>query len=162
MKKYLLTSLAALAILLSLAVTHELPAPVQTHEMPGDSLTENWDKHIAAIKADIEGREALPADSVFANLSIEVLKHMPAGRLLNVMKFGFSRSLGVTCEHCHNPSDWSADEKVEKSITRDMFRLVGTINGELLPEIEGLKSRKAVVNCTTCHRGQKKPALNLE
>jgi hypothetical protein len=39
--------------------------------------------------------------------------------------------------------------------------MVGKINGEMLKNIKNLKSENPVVNCTTCHRGQVKPALNL-
>jgi len=39
--------------------------------------------------------------------------------------------------------------------------MVDTINTRLLANIEGLKSERAMVNCTTCHRGRVKPALHL-
>ena len=39
--------------------------------------------------------------------------------------------------------------------------MTATINNELLPKIQNLKSEKPTVNCTTCHRGSTKPALNL-
>ena len=39
--------------------------------------------------------------------------------------------------------------------------MVGTINGELLPKIKNLKSEHPGINCTTCHRGQVKPAQNM-
>lgn len=78
------------------------------------------------------------------------------------MEMGFSRSLGVNCTHCHNPADWSSEEKHRKQIARDMMAMAGRINNELLSAIENLESEKPTVNCTTCHRGQVKPALNLE
>ncbi|MEX1993094.1 MAG: hypothetical protein WD929_00415 [Steroidobacteraceae bacterium] len=28
--------------------------------------------------------------------------------------------------------------------------------------IEGIESEQPVINCTTCHRGQKKPAISLD
>jgi len=31
-----------------------------------------------------------------------------------------------------------------------------------LKNIAGLKDRTPIINCTTCHRGQVKPALNME
>ncbi len=42
-----------------------------------------------------------------------------------------------------------------------MVAMVGKINGELLKNIQSLKSESPTINCTTCHRGQVKPALNL-
>ena len=38
---------------------------------------------------------------------------------------------------------------------------MNAINSELLPKIKNLKSDHPGVNCTTCHRGAVKPALNL-
>jgi hypothetical protein len=42
-----------------------------------------------------------------------------------------------------------------------MSKMVATINNDLLESIPNLKGPNAIVNCTTCHRGQVKPALNL-
>ena len=131
-------------------------------EILNDSLTANWEAHIASIMKDIAGKEGLPADSVYTNLQIPMFKGMPADRMLNVMKFGFSRSLGVTCEHCHNPEDWSSDELTPKASARDMWAMVGRINTELLQEVDGLTGRQVFVNCTTCHRGEVVPAHNFE
>lgn len=114
---------------------------------------------IAKLKEQIKGKEQEPASTVFKN--IQALKNMPAGRLLGVMEFGYARSLGVDCSHCHIPDKWESDERVQKQITRDMAGMVGKINGELLKGIKNLKSEAPTVNCTTCHRGQVKPALNL-
>jgi len=115
---------------------------------------------VAAIKEAIAGKEDLPAKEVFENL--ELMGECPAKRITAIMEFGFSNSLGVTCTHCHNPDDWSSDEKIEKIITREMWRMTGTINQEALPGIEALGDRNAVVNCTTCHRGDLKPATRME
>jgi hypothetical protein len=77
------------------------------------------------------------------------------------MEMGYARSLGVTCTHCHTPEKWEAEDKTTKQTAREMSAMVGTINGELLKNIKNLKSAAPTVNCTTCHRGQVKPALNL-
>ncbi len=84
-----------------------------------------------------------------------------AGRLLSVMNIGFSQSLGVSCTHCHVPNQWESDEKSTKRTARAMSQMVSTINKDLLSSIAELKSENPVVNCTTCHRGQVKPALDL-
>jgi len=42
-----------------------------------------------------------------------------------------------------------------------MWGMQAKINNELLKSIDGLKDRRAIVNCTTCHRGAVKPATNL-
>ena len=114
---------------------------------------------IAKLKEQIKGKENEPAEKVFKN--IQMLKGVPAGRLLAIMQMGYARSLGVTCTHCHTPEKWDAEDKPTKQIARDMSAMVKTINGELLKNIKNLKSESPTVNCTTCHRGQIKPALNL-
>ena len=125
-----------------------------------DSITASRQRFVREVLASIAGRENLPADSVFRN--IEVLKGVPAGRLVRMMDMGYGRSLGVSCDHCHDTEEWESDEKRPKEVARQMMAMVGTINRELLPKIEGIESERPTVNCTTCHRGATKPALNME
>jgi hypothetical protein len=114
---------------------------------------------LAELTKQIAGKENLPAEQVFKN--IQVLKGIPAGRLLRIMELGYSRSLGVNCTHCHVVDQWDKDDKPTKPIAREMSKMVQTINNDLLKPIKNLKGPNPVVNCTTCHRGQIKPALNL-
>ena len=122
--------------------------------------TFNVQEAIAEIREKIKGRENEPAGEVFGN--VKMFGQMPAARILGVMQMGFSRSLGVNCTHCHNPKDWASDEKPAKQIARDMMAMSQKINGEMLPDIANLQGAPAVINCTTCHRGQVIPATNLE
>jgi len=123
-----------------------------------DSLDADRAKYTDLVKESIKGKEKMRADSVFKN--IKMLK-VPAGRLLAIMNFGYSQSLGVSCGHCHNTSDFSSEEKMQKEVTRQMSDMSKKINTELLKNIQGLKSETPVINCTTCHRGEVKPALDL-
>jgi len=116
---------------------------------------------VAKLKEQIKGHEQEPAEKVFKNLQLPALKSMPAARILGIMELGYARSLGVDCTHCHVADKWEADDRPQKQIARDMFAMMGKINGELLKGIKNLKSGSPTVNCTTCHRGQTKPALNL-
>ena len=116
---------------------------------------------IAKLKEQIKGRENEPAPTVFKNLQTPFVKSLPAGRLLAVMEIAYSRSLGVTCTHCHVPDKWESDEKPQKQVARDMAAMMMRINGELLSGVKNLKSERPTVNCTTCHRGETKPALNI-
>lgn len=92
---------------------------------------------------------------------IQTMKNTPAGRLLSVMEMGFSASLGVNPTHCHVPDKWELEDKTQKQTARDMSAMVSTINRDLLKNIKNLKSPTPIVNCTTCHRGEVSPALNL-
>lgn len=119
----------------------------------------NREEALAELKKRIAGQEGKPAEEVFKN--IQILKGVPAGRVLGIMAMGYSKSLGVDCTHCHKPGQWEKDELPTKQITREMAMMVRGIKTEYLDKIKGLASPSPVVNCTTCHRGQLKPALNL-
>jgi hypothetical protein len=114
---------------------------------------------LAELRKRIAGQENEPAEKVFKN--VQLLKGMPAARLLRVMELGYARSLGVTCTHCHTPGEWEKEEKPTKQIAREMFAMMTAINSQHLKQIKNLKSESPTINCTTCHRGQTKPALNL-
>ncbi len=114
---------------------------------------------IASLQQHIAGKEDLPATEVFENVT--QYKGVSAGRLLRIMEHGFSRGLGVTCTHCHIAGEWDRDDKATKQTAREMSRMMAAINGELLKKIPNLKSSNPMVNCTTCHRGQIRPALEL-
>ncbi len=124
-----------------------------------DSLAAQRDRLMNQVLQGIAGREDAPAESVFKNL--RVLRGMPAGRIPRIMNIGFARSLGVTCDYCHLLGEWERDDKPKKEITRRMWEMMSTINNELLARIQGLQSPQPAANCTTCHRGAIKPALNL-
>ena len=125
-----------------------------------DEIIAERDRYVQEVRASTAGREKEPAEAVFKN--IQRFKGVPAGRLLAIMNMGFGRSLGVSCTHCHSPGGWDKDDKPQKQIAREMGAMADKINKELLPAIKNLDSKQPVVNCTTCHRGEVKPALNLD
>ena len=116
---------------------------------------------LAKLREQIKGRENEPSDKVFKNIQTPFIKSINAGRVLAVMEIAYARSLGVTCTHCHVPEKWESEDKPQKQIARDMAAMMARINGELLKGIKNLKSESPTINCTTCHRGDVKPALNL-
>jgi hypothetical protein len=129
--------------------------PAQSHE---DSLVQDRAFYVQQIKDDIKGKEELPVDSVFKNL--KYIGGFKAGMLPRIMS-KWSEAIGVSCGHCHVTGKWALDDKPEKNIARQMAELSSKINKDLV-KINGLEDRKPVINCTTCHRGQLKPALNLD
>lgn len=157
-----------LLVALSLTVSHRpslgaapasAPTPGIANVRPPDDPNFDTQAALKALQAQIAGHENDPAEKVFKN--IQTLDGVPAGRLLKIMEMGYSGSLGVNCTHCHVPGRWSADDKPTKQIARDMVAMMATINGDLLTKIKNLQAEKAMVNCTTCHRGQVRPALNM-
>ena len=110
--------------------------------------------------ARIAGKENAPAESVFKN--VQVMKGIPAGRFLRIMNVGFGQSLGVGCGFCHvMGGKWDADDKKEKKIAREMWKMTGTINDDLLAKIPNLDEDNRSINCTTCHRGDRTPATSM-
>jgi Photosynthetic reaction centre cytochrome C subunit len=126
----------------------------QSPELPFDQA-----KALAELRKSIEGQEDKPAVDVFMNIT--QYKGVTAERLLRIMEFGFTKSLGVNCTHCHVPGKWDSDEKGAKETARAMSRMVIAINSDYLKTIPSLNSANPSVNCTTCHRGQKRPALEM-
>jgi photosynthetic reaction center cytochrome c subunit len=118
------------------------------------------DEQVAALLDKIAGKENQPAELVFKN--IKILAGVPAGNLLKIMQMGYSRSLGVSCLHCHLEGQWERDDKPTKQITREMSEMDHDVIAKYLSKIDGIKDRDPIVNCTTCHRGHLKPALNLD
>ena len=123
-----------------------------------DSVNFDTKKAIAKLEASIKGKENAPAESVWKN--IKGFTGMPAGRVLKVMEMGFSPALGVNCLHCHKADDYASDDKRPKRAAREMMAYTGAVNTRLR-EVKELQSKEPAVNCTTCHRGQVKPALNM-
>jgi hypothetical protein len=115
-------------------------------------------KYIRLVNASIKGKETMRADSVYKN--IKMLK-VPASQLLGIMYIAYSRSLGVSCGHCHNTSDFASEEKLQKDVTRQMAAMTKKINNDLLKGISGIAPELLVINCTTCHRGEIQPALDI-
>jgi hypothetical protein len=124
-----------------------------------DSVALERDRLTQTVRAAIAGREDEPATAVFEDIKV-LTSNVSAGNLLKAMNF-YGVALGVGCAHCHDVNHFAADEKPQKAIARDMMRMNGVINGELLKGIAGLKGPNPSVNCVTCHRGQLVPAKAL-
>ena len=154
---------AAIAAFCTLSFITALPVSMfdTTVAAQAAPAPESFDQAAAltALRESIKGKEQEPAERVFKN--IQSLKGMPAGRVLGIMQMGFSRSLGVDCTHCHTAGKWEAEDKAQKQTARDMWGMVQTLNSTTLKNIKNLKGPNPTVNCTTCHRGEIKPATNL-
>lgn len=135
------------------------PAPPASSTPPSSEPPFDQSKALAEIRKSIAGKEDQPAVDVFMNVT--EYRGVTAERLLRIMEFGFSQALGVDCTHCHVPGQWDSDDKGAKQTARAMTRMVRAINTDYLKKIETLNSANPSVNCTTCHRGQKRPALEM-
>lgn len=130
------------------AGTGPMAAPIDSFASERDSLMNDLMTHYA-------GKEKVAAESVFKN--IKILKGVSVENLLRRMNYGYGRSLGVRCQHCHVLGHYGDEDKNTKQIARDMMVMTGKINEELLPAIKNIKSEHPGVNCGTCHRGTARP-----
>lgn len=137
---------------------HAPGLPIPTNPT-ADSLMADRVRHARAVVASIAGRENEPAGQVFKNL--KRLENVPAIRIPAIMNTAYAKSLGVSCSHCHIPDDYASDAKPQKQIARDMAEMMSRLNTQMLAAIPNLKGPNPVVNCTTCHRGSLKPALDI-
>ncbi len=95
-----------------------------------------------------------PQGGGFKNLKV-FPKDMARPQLMGIMQ-GWTRALGVTCNHCHG-DDKSTDEKPEKDVARAMVKMMMNLRQnatDFLPD-----NRIAKVSCWTCHRGNAKIEL---
>ena len=65
---------------------------------------------------------------------------------------GFTRALGVKCDHCHIVGDFAKDDKPEKDVARGMLRMVMNLRENADKFLPGGRQ----VSCWTCHRGSTK------
>jgi len=156
----LAAALATVSVMAALAA--QTASPLQTPRAEARSPTaqvsvqEINDGFVEKIAKQIVGHEQEPAEKVFAN--IQILRTVPAGRLLLIMNRGYSHALGVTCTHCHVEQDFSSDEKRPKRAAREMALMYRSIN-EQLAKMQNLEPNPEghSINCTTCHRGAVNP-----
>jgi hypothetical protein len=115
---------------------------------------------------------AAKPQSQFKNLQV-FPKDIPRDNLIAAMR-GFTRGLGVRCNHCHvvtatepkEELDFAADAKEEKKVARVMIQMVAQINGTWVPQAEAAEGHSEAhaadekptrVSCWTCHRGKTEP-----
>lgn len=81
---------------------------------------------------------------------LEILnKGMSKEELKQTMQ-AMSRSLGVSCEHCHDPNDMAKDTP-QKRKAREMIIMISDVNKQYL------KKYNTELSCYTCHHGSKVP-----
>lgn len=103
--------------------------------------------------------------------NLQVLpKDMTRQQVVQVMR-GFTRGLGVRCNHCHvgegndlSQYDFASDAKPEKATARKMIAMVNAINTTHLAGVGEPAEPPAPgqppapkVTCYTCHRGDTMP-----
>ncbi len=103
-----------------------------------------------------------PDDLHFHNLQI-LPQNIARKDLVDIMK-GYTRALGVRCQHCHvrtaeTPKeifDFPSDANPKKNDARVMMRMTERINTQYVAKINDAHT---TVSCWTCHRGHTQPDI---
>ena len=103
-------------------------------------------------------------DEIAKNLKV-LPKDMPHEEIDKLM-IGYSRALGVRCNHCHvgepgkmRQEDFHLDDKPEKDKTRQMIQMTRDLNEKYLPMLGSRENPPIRIDCVTCHRGVTEPRL---
>jgi hypothetical protein len=78
-------------------------------------------------------------------------------------------ALGVRCSYCHvgqegrplSTFDFVSDQNPNKDRAREMYRMLGDINGHL-KKIQPSADKRVNMWCQTCHRGRPRPTTLAE
>jgi len=135
------------------------PVAASAGPINADSAADR-ERTVREILATLGSRDTLLAGEVFTSVTTN-LREVSARKLLAIMDIGYGRSLGVSCAHCHVTTAWESEDKPQKQIAREMARMDSAVIFGYLANIKHLKSERPLVNCTTCHRGSVKPALDM-
>lgn len=156
MKKIVITAFLIICIIGMLSFQSNLQSNTVKQTVI-DSLAAEREKFTNEILATISGKESEMANTVFRNIkTFKGKEGLKVNHFLGVMNY-WGEALGISCTHCHNTNDWASDEKQAKKIARGMYTLRQIINKQISFKIETHKEIKPLVNCGTCHRGNKTP-----
>lgn len=124
--------------------------PKNRQQLKADSLAADRKKMIDGLLASMKDQQNKYADSVFKNE--QVSGHIKVTYFLGVMDY-WGEALGLSCNYCHNTSDWASDELHTKVVVRGIYSVRQSINTQIL----SLTQKAARVNCAACHNGNTKP-----
>ena len=103
-----------------------------------------------------------PQDQPKRNLKVlpKNISHEDLDKVMDEWK----AALGVKCNFCHIPQkddprkmDFASDEKPEKQIARDMYKMTGKINKKFFKFNGKDKEIIPPITCITCHNGKPHP-----
>lgn len=72
---------------------------------------------------------------------------------MDVFMRAMNVSLGVGCDHCHEPGRWDLDTRAPKETARSMMRMIADLSRTGFEALD-------VPTCWTCHRGNQAPPEN--
>lgn len=111
---------------------------------------------VCALTIGVVATQAQQGRQGGAPTNLQVLPSDMTTQQVTAQMQNIRQALGVQCTHCHvgGPADRASDDKPQKTMARNMMRMVNNLN-----EMMGGTAEEPKVTCFTCHRGALKPAI---
>ncbi len=90
-------------------------------------------------------------------VNVQVLLGMDSAQIWTFMQQYVSGALGVSCQYCHDITNFSLDTYAQKTTARNMMYLVMDLNANFVVDLPNWRGN--YVQCSTCHNNQ---PTNLE
>ena len=99
-----------------------------------------------------------PKPEVVESPNVKVLTGLFAQQFQEEMNL-IVQGLGVTCNTCHVPRNFAAEDKPIKQKARQMMEMVRALNKQYFPDHKPKEGESVLgkVTCYTCHKGETIP-----
>ena len=99
-----------------------------------------------------------PKPEVVTSPNVKVLTGLYAQQFQEEMNL-MVQGLGVTCNTCHVPRNFAAEDKPEKLKARQMLEMTRALNEKYFPDYKPKEGESVLgkVTCYTCHKGESVP-----
>jgi Photosynthetic reaction centre cytochrome C subunit len=99
-----------------------------------------------------------PKPEVVESANVKVLTGLYAQQFQEEMNL-IVQGLGVTCNTCHVPRNFAAEDKPVKQKARQMMEMVKALNKQYFPDYKPKEGESVLgkVTCYTCHKGETIP-----
>jgi hypothetical protein len=103
-----------------------------------------------------------PKPEVVESPNVKVLTGLYAQQFQEEMNL-IVQGLGVTCNTCHVPRNFAAEDKPIKQKARQMLEMVKALNKQYFPDYKPKEGESVLgkVTCYTCHKGEQLPKTSV-
>ena len=103
-----------------------------------------------------------PKPEVVESANVKVLTGLYAQQFQEEMNL-IVQGLGVTCNTCHVPRNFAAEDKPIKQKARQMLEMVKALNKQYFPDYKPKEGESVLgrVTCYTCHKGETIPKTTV-
>jgi hypothetical protein len=99
-----------------------------------------------------------PKPEIVESPNVKVLTGLYAQQFQEEMNL-IVQGLGVTCNTCHVPRNFAAEDKPIKQKARQMLEMTKALNKQYFPDYKPKEGESVLgrVTCYTCHKGDQIP-----